>query len=73
MGLKPIIALLGSDHNETVANCVTTLIYLFNEQTKSEINTYDTTLLVQNLAKSDDKMLANLATVFLQDICQISN
>ncbi|KAL0850015.1 hypothetical protein ABMA28_011925 [Loxostege sticticalis] len=73
MGLKPVIALLGSEHNETVANSITTLIYLFNEQTKSEINTCEINSLVQKLAQSDDKMLSNLATVFLQDICQISN
>ncbi|XP_028175977.1 armadillo repeat-containing protein 7 [Ostrinia furnacalis] len=73
MGLQPIIALLESENNETVANCITTLIYLFNEQTQSEINTSDITKKVQSLAVSDDKMLANLATIFLQDICQISD
>lgn len=70
MGLKPIVALLKLKHNEIINNSITTLIYLYNDQTKAEINTTEVKSLVEEFSKSDDKMLANLAMIFLQDISQ---
>lgn len=72
MGLNPILALLKSKHNETVGNAIATLMYLFSNHTKSEIKTYEVESQMKDFSMSSDKMLANLATVFLEDICRLN-
>ncbi|XP_059049193.1 armadillo repeat-containing protein 7-like [Achroia grisella] len=67
-GVKPIIALLNSN-NQVAADALTSLIYLYNDQTKSEINTFETIQLIKTLKERKDSILANLANIFLEDIC----
>lgn len=67
-GLKPIIKLLNSN-NQIAADAITTLIYLYNDQTKSEIKSSEVIQTIQTLKNSEDRILANLATIFLEDIC----
>lgn len=64
-GLKPIIDRLGSQHCETVADTITILINLFNKETGADIKTTEVIQRMDDLAKSDDKRLVNLASLFL--------
>ncbi|KAM3966515.1 uncharacterized protein ACR2FA_012058 [Aphomia sociella] len=66
-GLKPIIALLKSN-NQIAADVITILISLYNKQTASEINNPELMLIIQKLKDSEDKILSNLANIFLEDI-----
>lgn len=68
-GLKPLIDLLKLDHNDVLADTITTLFYLYNNQTKSEIATAEIIERIHEIQKSNDKRLANLATIYLQDVC----
>lgn len=68
-GLASLKALLESTHHDTVANAITTLMYLCNDQTKSEITVPSVVDTVKNLKNSEDLRLANLANVFLRDVC----
>ncbi|XP_013193034.2 armadillo repeat-containing protein 7 [Amyelois transitella] len=69
LGLKHIKDLLNSEESETVANTITILIYLCTEKTKSEINSPQVFQVMQRLKDSENKVLSNLANIFLQDVC----
>lgn len=71
-GVNPVKALLKSNNTDILTNTITTLLYLHNNETDPEINTTDVKQLVSDVQKSDDKRLANLATIFLQDVCSIT-
>ncbi|KAJ8733919.1 hypothetical protein PYW07_014470 [Mythimna separata] len=68
-GLKPLINLLKLNHYDILADTITTLFYLHNNQTKSEITTAEIIQQIREIQKSDDRRLANLATIYLQDVC----
>lgn len=67
--LKSLTALLNYDDSEIVADIITSLIYLYDHQKQQEINNSEVIKTVKNLKNSNDKRLANLATVFLQNVC----
>ncbi|KAJ2946288.1 hypothetical protein O0L34_g12324 [Tuta absoluta] len=69
-GVKLIVTLLKCNHTEIVSDAITTLIYLYNHQTEPEIKNPEVIEVVQKLSEMDDKRIANLATIFLQDICK---
>ncbi|KAI5642237.1 hypothetical protein NE865_05599 [Phthorimaea operculella] len=71
-GLNPIVALLKCDHTDIVSDAITTLIYLYNQQTEPEIKNPEVIETVQKLSEMDDKQIANLAAVFLQDIGKVN-
>uniref|UniRef100_A0A2A4K3W2 MaoC-like domain-containing protein n=1 Tax=Heliothis virescens TaxID=7102 RepID=A0A2A4K3W2_HELVI len=56
-GLKPIIALLKSSHDDILADTITTLYYLNNNQTKAEITTTEVIKHIRDIQKSNDKRL----------------
>lgn len=68
-GLEPLIALLKLEHNDILADTITSLLYLHNNQTRSQINTPEVAQHIYHIQKSNDKRLVNLATIFLQDVC----
>ncbi|XP_026323327.1 armadillo repeat-containing protein 7 isoform X2 [Hyposmocoma kahamanoa] len=70
-GLKPLLALLRINNTDIVTDTITTLIYLSNQQTKSKITIPEVVQIMQDLKMSESGNLANLATIFLQDICGI--
>ncbi|XP_053601557.1 armadillo repeat-containing protein 7 [Plodia interpunctella] len=67
--LKYIRNLLHSEDSEILANTITTLIYLFSEQTRSEINIPEVLQVIHRLKDSEDKIISNLAKVFIKDVC----
>lgn len=71
-GLKPLLALLRDSNTDIVTDTVTTLIYLSNQQSKTEITIPEVIQIMQDLKMSENRNLANLATIFLQDICGIN-
>ncbi|XP_073961713.1 uncharacterized protein [Choristoneura fumiferana] len=70
-GLKHIVALLKSEHSETLADVITILISLFNEETKSEIKIPEVIERMTEISKSNNKILINLATLFLENVCKM--
>ncbi|KAI8430029.1 hypothetical protein MSG28_000473 [Choristoneura fumiferana] len=72
-GLKHIVALLKSEHSETLADVITILISLFNEETKSEIKIPEVIERMTEISKSNNKILINLATLFLENVCKMVN
>ncbi|XP_026484471.2 armadillo repeat-containing protein 7 [Vanessa tameamea] len=66
--LKPIAALLKSNHCETVADAVAICIYLFNSHAKATLNVTGLIQDMELLKNSENIVVANLATVFLDDI-----
>lgn len=68
-GYKPITALLKLNDPDILADTITSLIQLKDEQTSSEISSEDVIKQVCDLQKSNDRRLANLATIFLQNVC----
>ncbi|XP_049887930.1 armadillo repeat-containing protein 7 [Pectinophora gossypiella] len=68
-GLKPLLGLLKCEQTDTVCDTITALLYLYNQKTKSQITTPEVVQIMQEFTKSNDKRLVNLATVFLQDVC----
>lgn len=72
-GLKPVIALLTSSNTDILSDAITTLLNLYNTETHSEINTANVKQVISEVQQSQDKRLANLATIFLQDVCKSSN
>lgn len=69
-GLQPLICQLNNSSPETTANILTTLIYLYNDKTKFEINNTSVIKIVKELAKTKDQRLVNLTEIFLKDVCQ---
>lgn len=72
-GLNAIIQLLQKNNTEIIADTITTLLYLYNKETHSEISSTKVIQTVSGLQNSQDKRLANLATLFLQDVCKSSS
>ncbi|XP_028028571.1 armadillo repeat-containing protein 7-like [Bombyx mandarina] len=72
LGLKPLFRLLKSSDTDTVADTITTLIYMYNEKTKTEITDQDVINMMSNLKTTQDLRIVNLTTVFLQDVCKTS-
>lgn len=72
-GLKPLLALLRHSNTDIVTDTITTLIYLSNNQhIKTEITLPEVVQIMQDLKMSESRNLANLAAIFLQDICGIN-
>lgn len=71
-GLKPLLALLRNSNTDIVTDTITTLIYLSNQHPKTEITTPEVVQIMHNLKMSESRNLANLAAIFLQDICGIN-
>ncbi|KAJ0181294.1 hypothetical protein K1T71_003379 [Dendrolimus kikuchii] len=70
LGLKPIIELLKSDQNDTVADVITTLIYLYNNDTKALLVEPAVISKMQDIEMCNDKKLSSLATIFLQQVSE---
>ncbi|KAI5714127.1 hypothetical protein M8J76_011309 [Diaphorina citri] len=75
-GIKPVTSLLlNSNHEQTVLNSITTLMYLVTPQSKSEITSPEVIQrLLQLSAPSPSSSppnprAANLAKIFLNDLC----
>lgn len=68
-GLKPFITLLQVKNSDLIADTITSLIQL-NECGRLEINTGEVVPHICNIKKSDNKILSNLATIFLQNVCR---
>lgn len=45
-------------------------MYLHNNQTEPEITASKVVQQIQDIQKSNDKRLVNLATIYLQDVCK---
>lgn len=71
-GLQPLLALLRNSNTDIVTDTITTLIYLCNQRTKTEITIPEVVKIMQDLKMSESGNLANLATIFLQDICGVN-
>lgn len=70
-GIQQLILHLKHKNNEIVTNIITTLIFLYNEQTKSEINNTNVVETIKTFAHSEDQRLANISKLFLKDVCCI--
>ncbi|CAH0406059.1 unnamed protein product [Chilo suppressalis] len=70
--LKILTALLRYKNKEIVANTTTALLYLYNEQTKVELESPEIKQIIEEHSKSEDKMVSNLATIYLNDIFKIN-
>ena len=56
------------DNEEIVLTLITTLIFLFDESTRSEIVSNETVnSLIKNLSESSNQRISNLAKVFVED------
>ncbi|CAH2099736.1 unnamed protein product [Euphydryas editha] len=66
--LKPITKLLKSTQNDTVADAVTICIYLFNSHAKTAISTPEVVQDMHNLKNSNNTIVSNLASIFLDDV-----
>ncbi|XP_038209363.1 armadillo repeat-containing protein 7 [Zerene cesonia] len=63
--LKPLEDLLKSKENNIIADVITILIYL-SEESKSFMKEYQISQQIQILKESDDKVVSQLATIFLE-------
>lgn len=68
-GLKPLVALLMLENINILADTITSLLYLNNNQIRTELSTAEVVQRISDIQKSNDKRLVNLATIFLQDVC----
>lgn len=67
-GVRLLISHLKNKSNETIANIITTLMYLYTEQTKDQILSHNVIEIIKSLVHSDDKRLVNLSKIFLEDV-----
>ncbi|XP_026726225.1 armadillo repeat-containing protein 7 [Trichoplusia ni] len=72
-GLKPLVALLKLENINILADTITSLLYLNNNQIRTELSTAEVVQRISDIQKSNDKRLVNLATIFLQDVCCTSD
>ncbi|CAG4923981.1 unnamed protein product [Colias eurytheme] len=63
--LKPLHDLLKSEESEIVADVITIFIYLY-EETKTLLNDYEISQQMPILKESNDKVVSQLATIFLE-------
>lgn len=68
-GLKPLAVLLKSNDTEIVADTITILIQLKDYYSNTEIVSGELVKTISDIKKTNDRRLANLATVFLEDVC----
>lgn len=66
--MQSITGLLNSKHNVIVVDAITILIYLYSDQTKSEVTTPEIVQTMERLKDSPNKMVSNLAHILLQKI-----
>lgn len=66
--LKAITILLKSDHDETIADVITIFIYLFKNGAVSYINHPEIVNDIKALQNSENKIISNLVSIFLNDI-----
>lgn len=71
LGLKPIIELLKSNHNETLANIITILIYFCNSEYKPSLIIPDIICKMREIKMGENKNIANLAIIFLDQIGEV--
>lgn len=66
--LKVISNLLDSSQSDTVAEAITTLIYLYHSHAKSTVEGLNVNPKILTLKQSDNKVISNLATIFIDDV-----
>lgn len=66
--LPALLELLKSDQHNIVADIISTLIYLKNSTAQIDLITPEIIKQMQVLKQSENKVIANLATVFLNDV-----
>ncbi|CAG9782880.1 unnamed protein product [Diatraea saccharalis] len=73
LGLTPLTALLNCKSTVIEANILTILLNLYNEQTKLELQSDEIKQIILDHSMSEDKMVSNLAKIYLNDIFKLNN
>ncbi|CAG5132561.1 unnamed protein product [Candidula unifasciata] len=68
-GIDLVIRCLSRSEEQTVMSAVTTLMYLSTPESKQAITVLPVVECMLRFSECDNKLLANLAQVFLQDYC----
>ncbi|XP_060077742.1 armadillo repeat-containing protein 7-like [Ylistrum balloti] len=71
-GVKLVTACLSSPNEETVLSAITTLMYLTTPESKKDIMSLPVVECMLRFSEASNKRLGNLAKVFLQDYCLVS-
>ncbi|CAG9575983.1 unnamed protein product [Danaus chrysippus] len=70
--IERISILLNSNHEETLADVITIFIYLYDSHAKDKIHDIKTVNTIEALIKSENQIISNLASIFLENIKKVS-